>query len=335
MEYKLINYDGKQENSRLEVKLSGKNINTTIINSIRRSILTFVPIYAFTNFKIQKNNTLINNDQLRLQINNIPIWKISNNHEIFIPSKKVEEEDVLEDTGIQVRLENDDNVDLETETSLVQSSLDQLTMYVDFANDGKENISVTTDNAKFYFGEKNIESPYKIPINIVDLLPSQSITFSVVSELSTKYHSDNAIFSAVSVCFFKEIKDDEFILIVESRGQITEQRIIEVAIKNIINKLESTNKLIQEKDFGEDNFGEIIFANENHTLGNLLCEGLKLSDKIESANFIMGHLLDNKIKIGYKNKEKFKIKKIFDEIIKNYISIFQQIIKKNTELFKN
>jgi DNA-directed RNA polymerase subunit L len=334
MEYKLLNYVTELENSRLEIKISGKNIDNTIINSIRRGVYKYVPIYAFTNFNIKKNNTLLNNDQLKLQITNIPVWKIVNNHEIYIPVEKKEEEEVLDDTGIQAKMENDDNVDLETETSLVQSTLNQLTMYVDFANEGKEKVIVTTDDAKFYFGEKNIDSPYKIPIPIIELLPSQSINFSVMSELNTRYHSDDAIFSPVSVCYFEEVKENDFIFIIESKGQISEQRIIEVAIKNIINKLESVNKLIQEKEFSDDNISEVYFVNEDHTLGNLLAEGLKKSDKIDFASYCMPHYLDNKIKIEYKIKEKFKIKKVFDEIIINYISIFQQIIKKNIELFK-
>lgn len=332
MEYKLSNYDSELEHSRLEIKISGKNIDNTIINSIRRAVYKYVPIYAFTNFNIKKNNTLFNNDQLKLQISNIPVWKIVNNHEIFIPVEKKDEEEVLEDTGIETKLENDDNVDLETETSLVQSTLNQLTMYVDVVNEGKENIIITTNNAKFYFGEKNIESPYKTEIPIIELLPSQSLTFSVVSELNTRYHSDDAIFSPVSVCYFEEVKGNEFIFIIESKGQISEQRIIEVAIKNIINKLESINKLIQEKEFSDDNV--LYFVNEDHTIGNLLAEGLKQSDKIDFASYCMPHYLDSKIKLEYKIKEKFKIKKVFDEVIINYISIFQQIIKKNMELFK-
>lgn len=41
-------------NSRLEFNIKGSNISYIIINTIRRIILSYIPIYAFNEFKFEK-----------------------------------------------------------------------------------------------------------------------------------------------------------------------------------------------------------------------------------------------------------------------------------------
>jgi DNA-directed RNA polymerase subunit L len=329
IKYKLINYDENQGNGRLEVNLKGKNINYIIVNTIRRAILTYIPIYAFSEFKFTTNETIFNNNYLKLRIKNLPVWGIVNKID-KIDSKKINE--AILDDGLNNIDDNslnnlDDDIDLESNNNnLNSSSLNQFTMYVDYKSTSKNIITVTTDDVKFYCDGKNINSPYKVPIPIIKLQPDQTINFSALTTLGTE--KNNPIYSAVSVCFYKENSENDLDLIVESRGQINEKRIIDVAIINIIDNLEKISKMIP--DYQSDLFGEIIFEGENNTMGNLLSHGLQNHKNIKFAGYNVPHLLEEKIIIHYElTDEKYNIKKVLNDVIIHFIELFKEILKLN------
>ena len=69
-----------------------------------------------------------------------------------------------------------DNIDINDEDgSFNSSSLDQFTMYLDFKNETKSIATIGTDDAKFYYKQKQINSPYKNNIPIIKLHPGKSI----------------------------------------------------------------------------------------------------------------------------------------------------------------
>ena len=83
----------------------------------------------------------------------------------------------------------------------------------EYNSDGKlvrhselNNEEETNEINKFYYDEKQIQSPYKNPIPIVKLQPGQEITFSAITKLGTEY--EDAMFSAACIAAYKQIKDD-------------------------------------------------------------------------------------------------------------------------------
>ena len=68
---KVVNYEKNVGNTRLELGISGPNIDYVVTNTIRRTILSDVPIYAFTQFKFNKNTSVFNNNYMKLNFNNI------------------------------------------------------------------------------------------------------------------------------------------------------------------------------------------------------------------------------------------------------------------------
>ena len=323
IKYKVLDYNDNQGTSRLEVNISGKSINYIIINTIRRSILTCVPIYAFTEFNFTTNESIYNNNYMKLRIKNLPVWGIINNIDKQETKRSIVNEIILEEDGLNM----DDDVDLENNNSnLNSSSLNQLTMYIDYKSTGKSITTVTTDHAKFYYDGKNIKSPYKVPIPIVKLQPDQTINFSALTTLGIE--KENPIYSPVSVCFYKEHSENNLDLIVESRGQLNEKRIINVAIINIIDNLEKISKLIPDNQTGL--LGEILFEGENNTMGNLLSHGLQNHKHIKFAGYNVQHLLEEKIKIHYElTDEKYNIKKVFNDVIIYFIELFNEILNKS------
>ena len=326
IKYKLVDYDSSYGSTRLELNIKGDNINHVILNTIRRTILTDIPIYAFTTFNFKKNTSIFNNNYIKLRLKNLPVWGIKNNIK-YLDNKKIEtldtidEDEEYENDDIEIN-NNDDNKDLNS------SSLNQLTMYIDYTNNTNEIVTVTTDDAKFYFAENNIDNPYNIPIPIIKLQPNQVVNFSAITTINIE--KTNTIFCAVSVCFYKQITPNEYNFIIESRGQKTEKQIINVGILNILKKLENIPDMITNDD--EILKGEMVILNEDNTLGNLLSYGMQRHKKVKFAGYNLPHLLDNKVIIHYELHEKTKLKKVINDVIQYYNEIFNTLLELNNKI---
>ena len=319
---KKLSWDKTHLDSRLEWNIKGKNITHTILNSLRRTIQTDIPIYAFNKIKITKNTSVFNNNYMRLRLENLPVFGIVNNKDIYVPEKKKTEEEIFDESmGIVP-----DDIDMDVDKSVNTSSLEQITMYLNYKNESKGIVSVTTDDAKFYFAEKSIKTPYSNPVPIIKLQPGQEISLSAVSQLGIEKMS--SIFSPVSICCYKQKTENDYDFIMESRGQLSEKRILELAIININNQLEKFIKLVPENKGME---GTIVVPNADHTLGNIIADGLNNHSAVHFAGYNMPHPLDNKIVFHYK-LETGNIKKVLDEVIAYYQELFTRLNKEITKL---
>lgn len=329
IDYEIIKYNKELGNSTLELKIKGNNINYIIINTIRRTILSDIPIYAFTDFNFTTNKSIFNNNYMKVRLTNMPVWGIPNKIDKFTHENKLQINNVLDDETVDLAI--DDDIDLENESSINGSSLNQLTMYVDYKNNEKSIVTVSTNNAKFYYSDKNIPSPYPVPIPLIKLQPDQAINFSAITTLGIE--KENSIYSAVTLCYYNEINVDEFKFILKSRGQISEQRIFEVALINIISSLENLIKMIQLEE--NNHIGEIIINGENDTIGNLLSHGLQIHKNVKFGGYNVPHLLENKVIIHYELlNEKVKFKEVFDDVIIYLIEIFKKLLKLNEKTNK-
>lgn len=311
---KNVSFDKTVGSSRLEFDINGSEIDNVIVNTLRRTVLTDVPIYAYTDFKFTKNNSVFHNNFLKNQIKNMPVWGIDNKIDYFEKNdKKIE---LMEDNE-----DLEDNVDLSIDKKVDSTSLNQLTMYIDYENKSNDIETVTTDNAKFYFAQKQIDNPYSIQIPIVKLQPGQQIKFSVVTSIGIE--KENAIYSPVSICVYEEKENKNFRFIIESKGQIAEKRILKVAYLNIIKKLESIVSQISDINGDE---GELQINDEDHTVGNLLSQGLREHKNVAFSGYYMPHPLEKRVIINYKLKSG-KIKEIIKNVINDFIDIFTKIDK--------
>lgn len=310
--------------SRLNINLKGDNINHVIINSLKRIIQTDIPIFAFNSFDITSNTSIFNINYLKNHIKNIPVWGVENNFEEFVEEKKEDNEDEFsENTG----LINDD-IDLNIEKNVDFSSINKLTMYVDFKNNTQDVVTVTTNDCKFYYKQEMIKSPYKNAVQIVKLQPGQEIKLSAKAELGNEELSE--IFSATSVCFFKENSENDYDFIVESIGQLTEKRLIELAVKKLKKKLTNFNQNLPKNNGLE---GTIIVDNEDHTLGNIISYGMQNHSAVQFCGYNTPHPLNKQIKFHYKLNTG-NLNSIVKDVIVYYENIFDNIndiIKKSVK----
>ena len=314
-------------NSRLEFNIKGSNISYIIINTIRRIILSYIPIYAFNEFKFEKNTSIFHNNYIKLRLSCLPVWGIENTIDYYNPNNQnnIKNDELQDDSN------NDENyIEINNDT-LNSSTLKQLTMYINYKNKTNDIISVTTNDAKFYYNQKLIPSPYKNNILLVKLQPKQEISFSAITTLGIE--EENSIYSPVCIVSYKEINDNEFNFILESRGQITEKRILIVSIINIHKKLKNLKKMINDNNLINKNIenddkkleGTIEIHNEDHTLGNLIARGLQQHKNILFAGYNLPHPLSKIIIFHYKIKSNTNIIDIFIDVINYYNELFEDI----------
>jgi DNA-directed RNA polymerase subunit L len=310
---KQISWDKDQMNSRLEFNIKG--VNHTIVNTFRRVILTSIPIYVFNKITISENTSVFNNNYMRNRIKNMPVFGIYSDNPIYTPNKTIvnKETDNLELDELDI---NNDNENVNS------SSLKQLTMYVDYINNTDDIVTVGTDDCKFYYSEKQITSPYSINIPIIKLQPKQKIKLSAITELGIE--EINSTYSAVSIFSYKMNSDDDYDVFIESRGQLNEKKIFQYAFDNIKMILTNFLTLIPDK---EDVTGKLQLNDGDHTLGNLISDGLQNHKLVKFAGYNAPHLLDKKIIFHYELNKKENIKDILTEIVNDYVDLFESINK--------
>lgn len=328
---KIIDKKDNLGDTSLEYKLFGDNINYVVVNTLRRIIFENIPIYSFSEFKFEKNDSVFHNTYIKRRLEQLPIWGIVNNIDfidnVITESKNSNNE--IELINGQDDMNTGDDVELEIGKTLNSSTLKQMTMYINYKNKTNEIVNVTTDDAKFYFDEKQIQSPYKTPIPIVKLQGNQEIIFSAITNLSTE--KINTMYSAVTVNYYKEINENEFDICIESRGQISEQRILEVAFINLKRKLKNFKKLVEDDSkFNLDKDqqqGMIVVNNEDHTLGNIITRGMQQHKNISYAAYNLPHPLSNKINLHFKLVKGNDIKKVLEDVIEYYLELYDTIEK--------
>ena len=317
---KQLSHDKTLLNSRLEFEIEGKTIDHVVVNTLRRIIMSRIPSFMFGDFEIVKNTSVFNNNQLKLHIENIPLIGIKDIPMKYKKKKEEDEEEVDEDLE---ELIGNDEAELETETEPVSvSSLESLTMYVDYHNKTQKIVSVTTDDVKFYYQGKEIKSPYPNPMVIVKLQPNQEIKLTAKSVLGEE--AEDAKFSHVSICAFNIINDNKYKFFIQSVGQLDEKEIIKRACYQINRKLKKLKSVFPSTMLMD---GDIKIPNNKHTIGNLMSHGLSLLPEVKYATYYQKHSLDNEIFIKFGLDKERDVKELFGKVCDYYRDIFSKIEK--------
>ena len=303
-------------NSRLEFKITG--VDNNIVNCFRRVALSYIPIYVFKDIKISDNTSIFNNNYMKLRLINLPVLGIATDNMIYTKPLELIDDTEEEADGV-------DNIDMSANDNNVNSStLKQLTMYLDKQNNTNEIITVGTDDCKFYYMEKQIETPYRLPycgnIPIIKLQPKQKIKLSAITHLGIENESSNH--SAVSIFSFKMLDETSYNMYLESRGQLDEKTILNYVYHNIINLLDKFIGLMPDDT---NIIGKILVNDGDHTLGTLISAGLQTHKKVKFGGYNMPHLLDNKILFHYELYKNDNIKDILQDIVDKYKKIFTTI----------
>lgn len=307
------------ENNYLEVNFSGNDVNYQILNILRRIILRYIPVYAFdsvlTNIKV--NNSVLNNDMLKLRLNNLPM----------ILSELNEEDNIKKIYDLEKNIFNYDDIK-------------SITMYINVKNTLNDIKHITTDDVEFnYHDGSKIESNkiYKRPILLMSLRKDEELVLTTKTSLNIALN-DGKWLPVKTPCNYIENGDNNYNMIIRSRRQITEKNCLLRGVKIILMKMKNIeenlfleiNKIKKKMQMKELYEGEIILQYEDSSYGNMITYYLQLNKNIEYAGCKVESYLKMDIIIGFKtvNIDIVKIlKEVFEHITKIFIKIERQVIK--------
>lgn len=361
IEIKLVNSEDEKngyETSECTINISGKDINHVIINTLRRVILTLIPVYGFdqNNININKNTSIFNNDMMRLRLSNFPVYLSKELNKKYRDLKKLSYDQVINpETSLDKAKELEYKANLgSAEIDITQDEdkidiTDNLTIVVNIKNTSDNdimNVMTNTPGVKFYFGKEQISHIYAVPLLIIQLQPGQEFSCTMISCLNNAIY--NATFRPCTKCYYKENNDSNFDFTVFSRRQISEKDIIIRACQIIKDKvisaeqtfIENINKYgtknnvnaISDDDLTTEHLrsGTIIIEGEQHTIGNLLSRYLQDHKSIRFAGYSVGHPNVNQVEIQYECES--DITKTIKDISKKIQNIYDDIKNKVTKI---
>lgn len=272
----------------------------TIINTIRRTIISKVPTIAFepSIMQFSKNTSVKNNDQLRERLSQLPILNY--------------------DTGIYYIQPIEDYLKYIESKEFLNTNT--ITLYLNSKNLSKKILNITTKDIKYQINNKTVDNPYNpdYPIILLKLKENQEINCKLTGVIGTGQQSN--IWSPVSNCFITYDDENELKLSINSTGQLNEFIILDKAIDNIIYCLNLNINKIKTFISKYDKMDKIEITIEDMTIGQLLNNQLQQDKRIKYAGVYQPSYL-----------EKYsKIKLLFD---KDYsIDDISNIIEENSNI---
>lgn len=287
-------FDGDSENG-LKLLFSGKHVNPVLVNSIRRTILSYIPVFSYhpSLINIKENESIFDNDILCSNISLIPVLKIEN--------KQI---DIVENI-------NDDE-------------LQHLTMYCKQQNTENNIKHITTDDCTFYYKDELIKNPYPSPFLITHLKQNERIEFSAKTKIGHQY--EHAIYTCANCVHYYDT-EDKVTLCIESTGQLDEKDIFYRGCEILKKKIEQLKEQYNKSKIKQTMSGSIVFNKETHTTGNLISYYMKDHPNIKFCGYKIPHMLVDLVEIEYVINGSKKIKEIFNEVLDNIIKLLEHLIK--------
>jgi DNA-directed RNA polymerase subunit L len=296
--------------SQLILEISGKSVNTSLVNTIRRICYGYIPTYAFCkqSINIEYNNSIFDNDYMRLRLSQMTYPNHPNNM-AYVPEKY---------------WKNVDYSDLKREKFLEDKSI--IEMYVNVSNSTTEIMEVTTNHVKFIENGEDIEKmDKKYPNLIIKLRPKEVFKCHAIGVLGVGLAND--IWSGAANCYYeydeqndKNDKNDnnKFKFTIESQGQLDEYSLIYKACQILVIKLNNIKNIIKEK-YDNDNVQKdtvltIHLENEDHTIGNIINEYLQENKNIAFSGLSKPDLLAKEVVIKLLSINQNPIKHVYETI---------------------
>ena len=280
----------KEDTNYLEVKIDNINpFNIKVFNTIRRLILSEIPVYGFhpDNINIDSNTGVLHNDIIRHRISGLPIQllKETNNEHLNI--------------SININIKNDNN-------------------------DG-QNLEVNTDNCIVKVNNNIRKNMFPSPpIIICNLKENQELVLNAVANYDKG--AVNANYYDVGYSYFWEReKENIIVLTIEGKGQLECKDIFNKACNIYIEKLKEVQNKFHEHENIEKYNMEIMIENENYTMGDLLLYEIQNNKNIEFASFKKEHQSVNNIIININTNKSKTVKQIVDQSIKKLSDLFFDI----------
>ncbi|AYV79845.1 MAG: putative DNA-dependent RNA polymerase subunit Rpb3/Rpb11 [Faunusvirus sp.] len=337
----LIYNDKHITDTRLELQFKGKHVNYILLNTLRRTILQLVPIYAFDKryITISKNSSVFNNDEMKDRLSNFPVINIENSvsnldhvdrlekqvYDDLIEHETPPEEPIVVMTADNLAATVDEDAITAIDPTKI-ASITELNMRVDRVNNTDAVLNVTTRDCQFFLNGKLIDNIYPDDILVIQLKPSEYFSSVCIAKLGIALKSD--IWTPTSICVHEEINMNEYIFKLEACSQLDEFELIRRACAITNRKIAKIKNIIVNKKYdSSEHKGKIILTSETHTIGNIFTDVLQNHPNILFAGYKQDHQLIAEIQIDYRTNGGKSINVIFDEVTDTITAIFDHIVK--------
>lgn len=315
-ELKKVPWEGLQYSESI-LHFKGKDVNTTLINTLRRILIDNIPTYAFPPEKIQikkdNNTSKFNNDVMRLHLSQLSIPNIKSDI-YYLPPKYWNGVDYSKDYEKHPKEK-------------------QIEIYINSTNTTDVISRVTTSDIQYYEDGVLIRDKYnkEYPIVLIELCPGEKFKCHMVSALGVaekNMREGTIIWSGVTNAYYDETKDG-IDLIIESQGQCDEYELMWKACKYMQAKMDELKNILLEKQKDTRvKKVELLLDNETYTVGGILTDVLQnRSDVVFAGVTKPNHLTKSiLIKIEYKDEQDSPYTPIYESI--QYISDMMNYIEK-------
>ena len=229
------------DEKEFRIQIEGKNIDCSIINAIRRTILLSIPIYGFHRsniyIEVDKSKHMYNNDLIYNQIETLPIYDIPNyfdleNPEIFLSNEVMKN---LFGQFIQEKYTTDEATGKEIAPVDANKRLFKIELIINTKNTTGSDKFLTTHDVILKVDGK-ISGSYSIrkPICILVLKPGEEISLRAEANLGiSKMHASyeattNAIYKELAPTSYK----DQQLHCLEMGSDAARRKCLDILLKN-------------------------------------------------------------------------------------------------------
>ena len=297
----------------LKLRLKGNDINHVYVNTLRRILLEEIPSYGINPdlINISKNSSVYNNDYLRNRLENFPL--IDLNFKLDL-----EEYNKLRTYTRGIENFNNDYED------------NSINMYLDVKNNEDKILNITTSDIKYYINDKSEKNIYKKDLLICKLKKNEELNLSIKVDKGVGLNHSRY---SVAHVYYEQFGDNNFLLTIEPRGQLSMKEIILRGLEILKYKLDLINEKFSKESI-DDSEGVIVLNNEDHTIGNLLTYRLQENSSINFAGYDLEHLLIKDVRIRFSIKDNKKINNILKNEIKYLIDYYDNMEKNILKIVK-
>lgn len=265
-----------------KISLEIHNEDISISNAIRRTLISKIPTYAFSDIDISINTTSLHNDFIKHRIELIPL-KYANELEDITFSLKDETDGILKDTTTKMLKSSNGKKYFDEDILLIVLKHNQ---EIEFTAKASKNIGSfhSKHNPVSNVAMEHIIDPIKMAkVDKNDPSYENKIQRQVLEDKNGN----------------KAVK-----LTIESIGMFPVEELFNKAIDVIIEKLNFLEKSIKDENPEKiqiiqfnpiENTNDYIIYNEDHTMGNLIVNHLQKNSKCSFAGYKKPHPLEDKI----------------------------------------
>lgn len=303
--------------SHLMLELRGDTVNSTVVNTLRRLALDYVPTYAFTKetIDIEENTSIFDNDYMKLRIS-----------QVTVPQLKVPVSYLPEKYWKDI-----DYADPERERH--PSDKSNLELYINKVNAGTDVLNVTTNDVVLLNnGEEMQRFDKKLPLLITQLRPKE--VFKCHARAALGLGKRNDIWAAAANSWYEDVDPNRYKFSVETQGQMDEYEILYKACDVLKNKLTEIKGVINDKynvsDITKGKRLTFRLDGEDHTTANIINEFLQINPNVAFAGLSKPDLLREETVIKFMTVKENPIKPLVetvDFVIELYSNIQKQIQK--------